>query len=59
MKLEKLKSKWSTDISAVMKIREFFLGKIESVCLPSTYDDEGNIEHYNICTELNSHKSFI
>ena len=51
--LEKLKTKWSVDISAVMKIREFFLGKIERVCIPSTYDDSGNVEHYNYCTELN------
>ena len=51
--LEKLKTKWGTDINAVLKIREFFLGKIERVCIPSTYDDECNVEHYNYCTELN------
>ena len=51
--LEKLKTKWITDMNTVLKIREFFSGKIERVCLPSTYDDEGNIEHYNYCTELN------
>ena len=51
--LEKLKTKWITDMNTVLKIREFFSGKIERVCLPSTYNDEGNIEHYNYCTELN------
>ena len=51
--LEKLKTKWITDMNTVLKIREFFSGQIERVCLPSTYDDEGNIEHYNYCTELN------
>ena len=51
--LEKLKTKWITDMNTVLKIREFFSGKIERVCLPSTYDDKGNVEHYNYCTELN------
>ena len=51
--LEKLKTKWITDMNTVLKIREFFSGQIERVCLPSTYNDEGNIEHYNYCTELN------
>ena len=51
--LKKLKTKWAVDLNAVMKIREFFRGKIKRVCLPNTYDDEGNVEHYNYCTRLN------